>query len=93
MFQVKWDVYKHYLKSIGWFLSIATIVLNIIFQAFSIGSNVWLSKWSTDPRAANETQWRNIYLSGYGLFGIGQGRYFVAFYELSSFIQSQTITH
>lgn len=67
------EVYKHYLKNIGWFLSIATIVLNIIFQAFAIGSNVWLSKWSTDPRA-NETKWRNIYLGGYGAFGVGQGK-------------------
>lgn len=48
---VKWDVYKHYLKSIGWTLSIATVILNMVFQSFSIGSNVWLSKWSSD----NET--------------------------------------
>lgn len=72
--KVKWEVYKHYLKSIGWFLSIATIALNVVFQAFSIGSNVWLSKWSTDARA-NETKWRNIYLGGYGAFGIGQGKF------------------
>ncbi|XP_063702153.1 multidrug resistance-associated protein 1 isoform X3 [Culicoides brevitarsis] len=69
--KVKWDVYKHYLKSIGWGLALATILLNVIFQGFSIGSNIWLSKWSTDERA-NETKWRNIYLGGYGAFGVGQ---------------------
>lgn len=70
---VKWEVYKHYLKSIGWTLSIATIVLNMVFQTFSIGSNVWLSKWSSDEEAANDTSKRNIYLSVYALFGVGQG--------------------
>lgn len=70
---VKWEVYKHYLKSIGWTLSIATIVLNMVFQTFSIGSNVWLSKWSSDEEAANDTSKRNTYLSVYALFGVGQG--------------------
>lgn len=60
---MKWDVYKHYLKSIGWTLALATILLNIIFQGFSIGSNIWLSKWSTDNRSSEE-YWRNIYLGG-----------------------------
>lgn len=70
---VKWDVYKHYLKSIGWTLSIATILLNMVFQTFSIGSNVWLSVWSSDANAANETSTRNMYLGVYALFGVGQG--------------------
>jgi ATP-binding cassette subfamily C (CFTR/MRP) protein 1 len=42
---VKWSVYKHYLRSIGVFLTVATIFLNMLFQGFSIGSNVWLGKW------------------------------------------------
>lgn len=72
---VKWDVYKHYLKSIGWTLSIATIILNMIFQSFSIGSNVWLSKWSSDNETANDTGKRDMYLGVYAAFGIGQGEY------------------
>lgn len=70
---VKWEVYKHYLKSIGWTLSIATIILNMIFQSFSIGSNVWLSKWSSDNETANDTGKRDMYLGVYAAFGIGQG--------------------
>lgn len=34
---VKWDVYKHYLKSIGIFLSLATILLNMVFQGKDAG--------------------------------------------------------
>lgn len=29
---VKWTVYKHYLKSIGIFLTLATVLLNMLFQ-------------------------------------------------------------
>lgn len=72
---VKWDVYKHYLKSIGWTLAVATVVLNMIFQSFSIGSNVWLSKWSSDETTATDTGKRDMYLGVYAAFGIGQGEY------------------
>lgn len=41
---VSWQVYKHYLMSIGLFVVLITIVLNMLFQGFSIGSNVWLGK-------------------------------------------------
>lgn len=45
---MKWQVYSHYLKSIGWFLSVSTILMNAVFQMFSISANVWLSVWSSD---------------------------------------------
>ncbi|XP_076227008.1 multidrug-Resistance like Protein 1 isoform X3 [Nomia melanderi] len=74
---VKWQVYSHYFKSIGWFLSIATIIMNAIYQGFSIGSNSWLSVWSND----NLTDYNNtfnrakqdMYLGVYGGLGLGQG--------------------
>ncbi|XP_058815258.1 multidrug resistance-associated protein 1 isoform X5 [Topomyia yanbarensis] len=69
---VKWEVYKHYLKSIGLTLSVATVFLNMVFQAFSIGSNLWLSQWSTDAAAENDTSVRDMYLGVYGAFGAGQ---------------------
>ncbi|XP_055643285.1 multidrug resistance-associated protein 1 isoform X8 [Toxorhynchites rutilus septentrionalis] len=69
---VKWEVYKHYLASIGLTLSVATVILNLIFQGFSIGSNLWLSKWSTDQAAENDTSVRDMYLGVYGAFGAGQ---------------------
>ncbi|XP_037025227.1 multidrug resistance-associated protein 1 isoform X2 [Bradysia coprophila] len=69
---VKWAVYKHYLKSIGVTLTILTILLNLVFQGFSIGSNVWLSRWSNDKNVANDTSLRDMYLGVYGAFGFGQ---------------------
>jgi ATP-binding cassette subfamily C (CFTR/MRP) protein 1 len=68
-------VYAHYLRNIGIFLSGATIVFNMIFQGFSIGSNVWLAEWSNDMSMyGNETDGskQNLYLGVYGALGAGQ---------------------
>ncbi|KYB25511.1 putative multidrug resistance-associated protein lethal(2)03659-like Protein [Tribolium castaneum] len=74
---VKWIVYKHYLKSIGVFLTVATILLNMLFQGFSIGSNVWLGVWADDDTVVvdnvTDTGKRDFYLGIYGALGIGQG--------------------
>ncbi|RZF36743.1 hypothetical protein LSTR_LSTR005056 [Laodelphax striatellus] len=74
---VKWHVYKHYIQSVGMFLTVATFVINVIFQGFSIGSNLWLSKWSSDPilknNGTNHTHERNLYLGVYAGLGAGQG--------------------
>lgn len=78
---VKWEVYKHYLKSIGVVLSLATVFLNIVFQGFSIGSNLWLVRWSTDRNVVNDTGLRDMYLGVYGALGIGQGKSFYAFFH------------
>lgn len=75
---VSWQVYKYYLKSIGFFLTAATILLNMVFQGFSIGSNVWLGRWADDKDLANgtqNTQKRDMYLGVYGALGIGQGEF------------------
>ncbi|KZC08998.1 Multidrug resistance-associated protein 1 [Dufourea novaeangliae] len=73
---VKWQVYSHYFKSIGWFLSIATIIMNAIYQGFSIGSNSWLSVWSndnlTDDNNTFDRAKQDLYLGVYGGLGLGQ---------------------
>jgi ATP-binding cassette subfamily C (CFTR/MRP) protein 1 len=74
---VKWRVYAHYLRNIGVFLSGATVFFNVVFQAFSIGSNVWLSEWSDDKSMyGNETDdgKQSLYLGVYGALGAGQGK-------------------
>lgn len=72
---VKWEVYSHYIKSIGIKLAAATIILNFAFQAFQIGSNLWLTKWSSDKEVANNTSKRDMYLGVYGALGFGQGKF------------------
>ncbi|KAJ6647722.1 Multidrug resistance-associated protein 1 [Pseudolycoriella hygida] len=67
---VKLEVYKHYVKSVGMKWLLLMLSANILFQVFSIGSNLWLSKWSTDPNAGTDTYLRDTYLSVYGAFGL-----------------------
>lgn len=70
---VKWSVYKHYLKSFGIGFSILTIVLIIVFQGFSVGSNMWISRWSSDKTVGNDTAKRDMYIAVYAAFGVAQG--------------------
>lgn len=78
---VKWAVYKHYLKSFGVVYSILTILLIIVFQIFSVGSNVWISKWSSDKTVGNNTEKRDMYIAVYAAFGVAQG-YFTLYLEI-----------
>jgi ATP-binding cassette, subfamily C (CFTR/MRP), member 1 len=70
-------VYAHYLMSIGLLLTIATLLLNVLYQAFSIGTNVWLSIWSNEQSKLNVSlpaSERDMYLGVYGGLGLGQGK-------------------
>ena len=53
--------------------------MNAIFQSFSIGSNVWLTKWSDDKTTVVndtvDTVKRDTYLGVYGALGLGQGMF------------------
>ncbi|XP_074036471.1 multidrug resistance-associated protein 1-like [Leptinotarsa decemlineata] len=67
---VSWAVYKHYLTSIGIVFIVATLFLTLIYQGFTVGSNVWLGVWADD--SSNDTSKRDMYLGVYGAFGLGQ---------------------
>ncbi|CAH1990666.1 unnamed protein product [Acanthoscelides obtectus] len=73
---VSWAVYKHYIKSIGLLLMLTTLVLNMVYQGFSVGSNVWLGIWADDKdiikNGTVDTARRDMYLGVYGALGIGQ---------------------
>jgi ATP-binding cassette subfamily C (CFTR/MRP) protein 1 len=69
---VKLSVYNYYAKSIGLVATAFSIAFHVIYQGFSVGSNIWLSEWSDDPHASNETSVRNMYLGVYGVLGVMQ---------------------
>ncbi|CRL02864.1 CLUMA_CG015851, isoform A [Clunio marinus] len=66
-------IYLTYFKSIGIPFSIVILLFNAINQSMSVLSNFWLSRWSTDDRAHEETFWRNVYVGVYGSLGLVQG--------------------
>ncbi|KAL5281110.1 ABCC2.2 family protein [Megaselia abdita] len=69
---VKWEIYKHYIQSVGVFLTVASLFLTFAFQAFEIGANLWLTRWATDVNAATDNSVRDMYLGVYGGFGLAQ---------------------
>jgi ATP-binding cassette subfamily C (CFTR/MRP) protein 1 len=69
---VKWSVYIYYTKSVGYAASAIAVAFYMIYQAFSVGSNIWLSRWSDDPRATTDPGVRNMYLAIYGALGVLQ---------------------
>ena len=66
---VKWAVYAYYAKAIGLPMALLSLILYLGFQAFSVGSSIWLSIWSTDPAASYDTSVRDMYLGVYGGLG------------------------
>ncbi|XP_037043483.1 multidrug resistance-associated protein 1-like [Bradysia coprophila] len=67
---VKYEVYKYYIKCVGIKWIVLMLLANIVFQSVSIGSNIWLSRWSSDSNAATDTQLRDTYLGVYGALGL-----------------------
>ena len=42
---VKKDVYFYYAKAVGISVAIGTLILQVVNQGFSLGTNFWLAKW------------------------------------------------
>ena len=42
---VKFSVYSYYAKSIGYAASVAAVLFYVIYQGFSVGANLWLSRY------------------------------------------------
>ncbi|XP_071813084.1 multidrug resistance-associated protein 1-like isoform X5 [Apostichopus japonicus] len=72
--KVAYTVYFTYLKSVGLWLSLLILSFFILYDIFSVGSNIWLSVWSEEPlqNGTLAVPIRNKYLAVYGLFGLGQ---------------------
>ena len=66
--KVKGQVYLIYAKAVGWGVSVSILLLQIVTQVFSIGTNFWLAAWSDDPDSGIP-EVRNVYLGVYGGLG------------------------
>ena len=66
---VKMTVYSFYLKSLGYVYFGSCFFFFVIFQLASSGSSIWLQIWSDDAHAGDK---RDLYLGGYGAFGVAQ---------------------
>lgn len=74
------------------------IVINVFLffcKGFSIGSNIWLSQWSSDNETivngTVNTAKRDMYLGVYGALGVGQGKFLA--YLMLVLIESFCMTY
>lgn len=57
----------------GWAPAVLVLAFFMLHQATMMGANIWLSKWSDDEQAFNDTATRHKYLGIYASFGLAQG--------------------
>lgn len=66
-------VYFRYFKSVGFWMTFSALFSNMLYTAFNVFSNFWLTEWSEDKRAGTDIFWRNVYAGVYGALGAAQG--------------------
>ena len=69
---MKLEVYAYYLRSVGSAMACLTLLLYVVYQGFSLSSNIWLSRWAS-ARNNSDSAVRDLYLGVYGALGFGQG--------------------
>ncbi|XP_052261658.1 multidrug resistance-associated protein 1-like isoform X6 [Dreissena polymorpha] len=76
--RVKLGVFMAYMKAVGIFLSVITVLFYVLYNAASLYSNIWLSDWSNDATKLNGTTdpaQQQLRLGIYGLLGFVQGAF------------------
>ncbi|XP_011906852.1 PREDICTED: canalicular multispecific organic anion transporter 1 isoform X2 [Cercocebus atys] len=97
--KVKFSIYLEYLQAVGFF-SIFFIILAFVMNSVAfIGSNLWLSAWTSDSKIFNSTDYpksqRDMRLGVYGALGLAQGIFvFIAhFWSAFGFVHASNILH
>ncbi|XP_057633187.1 ATP-binding cassette sub-family C member 2 [Chionomys nivalis] len=80
--KVKFSIYMKYLQSVGW-CSITFIILGFaLYSIFFIGSNLWLSAWTSDSQHFNgsnyPTSQRDMRIGVFAALGVAQGIFVLA---------------
>ncbi|KGO49054.1 ABC transporter, integral membrane type 1 [Penicillium expansum] len=63
-------VYKHYFKSMGWFLAGGSLLVGVLFGFFTNFPTVWLTYWTDDISSEHPTHSYAYYAGIYALFQI-----------------------
>ncbi|CAH0045091.1 unnamed protein product [Clonostachys solani] len=59
-------VYKHYFKSMGWFVAIFCVVMGVCWGFFTNFPTIWLTFWTDDLNSANPSRTYAYYAGMYG---------------------------
>ncbi|XP_015979731.2 canalicular multispecific organic anion transporter 1 isoform X1 [Rousettus aegyptiacus] len=97
--KVKFSIYLKYLRAVGWSSVFIITFAHILNAAASIGSNFWLSAWTSDSKTFNSTNYpaslRDTRIGVYGALGLGQGIFVLAanLWGSHSFTHASNILH
>jgi multidrug resistance-associated protein (MRP) len=99
MGNVKLAVFTSYLKACRLIPIVAALLWYVVYLATQIGTNIWLSIWSSDGPIENgttqDTSLRDLRLGVYGGLGIGQalGVFGMAFSTAIACVSSSRVLH
>ncbi|XP_034367767.1 ATP-binding cassette sub-family C member 2 [Arvicanthis niloticus] len=103
--KVKFSIYLKYLRAVGWWSILFVIFFYVLYNVSFIGSNLWLSAWTSDSENLNETSYsssqRDMRIGVFGALGIAQGvfllistlRSMYAFRNASKTLHGQLLTN
>nr|XP_020011854.1 canalicular multispecific organic anion transporter 1 [Castor canadensis] len=91
--KVKFSIYLKYLQAVGWCSIFITILLFMMNSVAFIGSNLWLSAWTSDSQNFNSTNYptsqRDMRIWVYAVLGLAQG----AFVLMATFLNVYSCVH
>uniref|UniRef100_A0A8C6MW78 ABC-type glutathione-S-conjugate transporter n=1 Tax=Mus spicilegus TaxID=10103 RepID=A0A8C6MW78_MUSSI len=75
--KVKFSIYLKYLQAVGWWSLLFIVIFYVLNYVAFIGSNLWLSAWTSDSEKQNGTDnspsQRDMRIGVFGALGIAQG--------------------
>ncbi|XP_014786272.1 multidrug resistance-associated protein 1 [Octopus bimaculoides] len=94
-------VYINYIKAFGVLLFISMLFSNLMIHLSNILSSFWLTEWTENPYMLNDSnintthykELTNMYLGGYGGFGLGVGVSAIIFSVISAYGFLNASTH
>ncbi|ROT37636.1 hypothetical protein SODALDRAFT_297917 [Sodiomyces alkalinus F11] len=75
--EVKWEVYAHYAKAVGFDAVVLYSVSLIAAQAIQMGSTLWLKRWAETNALENNRANSTVYIGVYMALGLGSS--FISF--------------
>uniref|UniRef100_A0A4W4G035 ABC-type glutathione-S-conjugate transporter n=1 Tax=Electrophorus electricus TaxID=8005 RepID=A0A4W4G035_ELEEL len=75
--QVKFSVYLHYLRAMGWWHASTFVMTYLLQNVAFIGQNLWLSDWTNDSETYTNRTYpadiRDMRIGVFGALGVAQG--------------------
>lgn len=74
---MKFDIFVAYIKAVRPIAFVLISISYVLYIGFQVYNSYWLSLWSEDVSAYNDTAKRDTYLGIYGALGACQGKILV----------------